>query len=77
MNLNEAIDHALEKSDEEKCLSLNSQECKVEHLQLAIWLMELKVSRERFSFEYWKIGGYLNARFRPCTPEYRQQYLQE
>ena len=58
MNVNEAIDHAIEKSDEEKCLSLNSKDCKEQQMQLAILLMELKIRREneRLPFKHWRHG---------------------
>ena len=42
MDLNEAIQHCLEIASEEG----TSQQCKDDHLQLAEWLIELKVRRE-------------------------------
>lgn len=47
MNLDEAIEHALEKA-EELMKNQNTCECGKEHLQLAEWLKELEVLREHF-----------------------------
>jgi hypothetical protein len=41
MNLDEAIEHALDVAYSSECL-----ECRKEHLQLAEWLKELKKRRE-------------------------------
>ena len=76
MNVDEAIAHAFEKADQERCLSLNSQECKEQHIQLAIWLIEVKLIHERVAFEAWGKNVFLEVPALP-TPEYRAAHLQE
>ena len=49
MTLDEAIKHAREKADEQKCQSC--KKCAEEHEQLADWLEELKDRRET-NFNY-------------------------
>jgi hypothetical protein len=44
MTLDEAIEHCIEVFESEAC-----EECAMEHLQLANWLIELKEYKEKYS----------------------------
>ena len=46
MTLDEAIEHTLEIANKDKCML--GRECREDHLQLAKWLIELKIYRCMF-----------------------------